>query len=289
MLQSTSEHRDSMTMPPQSDGENIIGISDLEAPIYRFYPLWFFEEALRLRQLVLSSPDRWEDPFEFLPSRIMMQDPRTIPHRQESLAPYLRPAYVQCWSRTEESDTLLRAYSRVIKDPHFERNIDPRQEGVRVRSSAARLIRAAQAWAASHAGVSCFVGAVQYKNGDEIMQHLANVIDRFGPTAVGMGRLRAELLLLKRVAFSHEREVRLICVDERGIENQDMIRIPIDPNEIFEEVTFDPRLIDFERIERETVARNLEYRGPIRESQLYQGVDIQLLLPNGWKEGGGAD
>jgi hypothetical protein len=130
---------------------------------------------------------------------------------------------------------------------------------------------------------------VQYKNGDEIMQHLANVIDRFGPTAVGMGRLRAELLLLKRVAFSHEREVRLICVDERGIENQDMIRIPIDPNEIFEEVTFDPRLIDFERIERETVARNLEYRGPIRESQLYQGVDIQLLLPNGWKEGGGAD
>lgn len=273
--------------PIQSDKEGIIGIPDPDAPIYRIFPLWFFEETLRLKQLVLVPPHRWEDPFEVLASDIMMQDRRSTPPRQQSLEPYLRPVYAQCWSRIQESDTLLRAYSRVFKDPHFGRNTAPQQEGVRVRSSATRLIRAAQDWAASLSGVLCFVGAVQYETRDDIIQRLADLVYQHGPAAIGVGRLRAEQLLLKRTAFSHEDEVRLICVDERGIGDQDVIRIPIDPDEVFEEVTFDPRLLRFERIERETVARNLGYEGTFIPSDLYQRTLIQLDFPNGWEEGGG--
>jgi hypothetical protein len=268
----------------QLDNECLIGITDPDATIYRIFPLWFFEEVLRLRQLVLVPPQRWEDPFEVLASDIMMEDRRSKPYLQQSLEPYLRPVFAQCWSRTQESDTLLRAYSRVVKDPHFKRNTDPQQEGVRVRSSATRLIRAAKDWAASLSGVLCFVGAVQYKTRDNIMQHLANLVCQHGPNAFGVGRLRAEQLLLKRTAFSHEDEVRLICVDERGISDQEVTRIPIDPNELFEEVTFDPRLSDFERIERETVARSLGYKGPFMSSDLYKRTLIQLPLPNGWEK-----
>jgi hypothetical protein len=62
--------------------ENLIAINDLDSPIYRIFPLWFFEEALRLRQLVLVAPERWEDPWEILASSIMMVDQRTTPFNQ---------------------------------------------------------------------------------------------------------------------------------------------------------------------------------------------------------------
>ncbi len=70
--------------PNQSDKESIIGIPDPDpknTPIYRIFPLWFFEELLRLKQLVLVPPHLWEDPFEILASNIMMVDQRPRPHR----------------------------------------------------------------------------------------------------------------------------------------------------------------------------------------------------------------
>ncbi len=200
--------------------------------------------------------------------------------------PYLKPAYAQCWSKTEESDTLLRAYSRVVKDPHFGRNIDPRQEGVRVRTSVSCLIGASQDWARALSGVSCFIGAVQYGTAAEIKQHLVNLVDQFGPAKLGVGQLRAKLLLLKRKAFSHENEIRLICVDERKVEQLNVLRVSVAPNELIEEVTFDPRLPTFERKEREEAIRSLGYTGQFGSSDLYQKLFIELPLPNGWKEGG---
>lgn len=66
--------------------------------------------------------------------------------------------------------------------------------------------------------------------------------------------------------------------------DDDMLRIPFEPNAVFEEVTFDPRLITFEREERKANARKLGYKGPFRDSMLYQGVLLQVPLKNGWKE-----
>jgi hypothetical protein len=272
-----------MTDDKTPSPSGFLGISDPDAPLYRIFPLWFLEEALRLRQLLLFPPCRWEDPLEDLPSRIVMNDPRTNPWRQQPLQPFLRPAYAQCWSRTEESDTLLRAYSRLIKDPHSKRNTCPRDEGVQVRSSARKLLAAMQAWASAVQGISCFVGAVRYGPQQAIYQQLANLIRRHGPHALGRGQLRAQLLLVKRQAFAHEAEVRLICVDESDSPERNCLRIPIDPLVLFEEITFDPRLAPFERIERATAVRNLGYTGPLGQSELYQKILLKVMLPSGWE------
>jgi hypothetical protein len=153
-----------------------------------------------------------------------------------------------------------------------------------VRSSPRKLLDAARAWAASLPGVSCYVGAVRYGTREQIYQYAGELIGRNGPTAAGRGSHRAEFLLLKRPAFVHEAEIRLICVDERGTGADEVIRFPIDPNAIFEEVSFDPRLAPFERIEREAAARKLGYAGPFRESGLYQGTLLRMIFPNGWKQ-----
>lgn len=93
---------------------------------------------------------------------------------------------------------LIRVYSRVSKDTHFGKNTEPRYEGVSVRSSAGKLIAAAQSWAAAFPGVSIYLNAVGYGTATKIQQHLINLIDRNGASAVGRGALRAELLLLNR-------------------------------------------------------------------------------------------
>jgi hypothetical protein len=261
----------------------ILRIHNPDQPIYRIFSLWFFEAALRVQQLVLVSPHKWEDPYEALPYSTMLTDLRGKPQQQIPLGRYLHAAWAQCWSQTKESDTLLRAYSRVMKDPHHNRNTTPRDEGVRVRSTPRKLLSAMQIRAKSMP-MSCFVGAVRYQPGDAIRQELVNIIERKGPSAVGRGQLRAESLLLKRDAFSHEVEVRIICVADELTSNLDTIQIPIDPSEVFEEVTFDPRLELFERYEREQTARTLGYRGSFGISELYQGVLLDLGFPNGWKE-----
>jgi hypothetical protein len=258
--------------------DGFIGIDTPDAPIYRIFPLWYFEETLRLRQLVLVPPQWWHDPFEILASQTMMEDEA---YSQESLEPYLQHVFAQCWSMTEESDTLLRAYSRVSKDPHFNRNICPREEGVRVKTSPRKLLSALQKWAAATTmpGVSCFIGSVKYMAREQVQQTLTNWIYRHGPHAVGRGRLRAELLLLKRLAFSHEAEVRIICVASRDVPEESFPRIPIDPTELFDEVTFDPRLEPFEREERKAATKSLGYNGRFNDSELYHGTELIVKLP----------
>ena len=119
---------------------NIIRISDPDQPIYRIFPLWFFEEALRLKNVVLVNPRIWEDPMEIVGGFIAVNQIVNGKLTQEHIeAPFAR-IFAQCWSSTMESDTLLRAYSRVVKDPYLRRNMFPREEGVRVRTSARKLL-----------------------------------------------------------------------------------------------------------------------------------------------------
>lgn len=257
---------------------------DPDQPIHRICSLWLFEEMLRLRQLVLVSPSKWEDPFEVLPERVQLIDERPTPVHTQFLERSLKPAFVQSWSKKEESDTLIRAYSRVVLDPHSRRNTCPRDEGVRVRSSARKLLNAMQGQECSGAlaGVSFLLGSVNYASRDGIYQRLADLICQFGPETVGRGIHRAELLLIKRLAFSHEEEIRLICVDERPIPGNELLSVPCVLDEVLEEVTFDPRLSSFEREEREQRARQLGYSGQFGRSLLYQGTMLQIQFPNGW-------
>lgn len=239
---------------------------------------------LRSRQLVLVAPHRWEDPFEVLSQSVILVDPRSEPPETQPLDDFLQPAYAQCWSRIEESDTLWRAYSRVFKDTYFQRNLFPRDEGVQVRSSPRKLLAALRDWAADNPGYACFVGAVRYLPRTGIYHHLEALLNRHGPEALGHGALRAELLLLKRDAFAHEAEVRIIAVSEARAEEEDRLAVAIDPSEVFDEVTFEPRLAPGEREGRENMARSLGYKGKFRVSDLYRQTQLKIMMPGGWSK-----
>lgn len=258
--------------------EQFIRIDYPDKPIYRIFPLWSLEETLRLRQLVLVSPSLWEDPFEVVGNAIAVDRPNGDRCEQVIINQSLPPVYAQCWSMSPESDTLLRAYSRVVKDPQFRRNVCPRDEGVRVRSTPRKLLEALVAGTQSGPKVSCFIGSVQYFEQVMLLQEIANAVGKVGLDVFDHPGNRAKLLLMKREAFAHEVEVRLMVIRHKSDSSDVVFRIWIDPNTVFDEITFDPRLEIFERKERESLISGLGYTGQFRESSLYQKVLLQIRL-----------
>jgi hypothetical protein len=258
-----------------SIADNLIELSDPDKPIYRIFPIWALEEALRLRRITLMQPIAWDDPFEIVGDAIAVNRPHS---GQKIINQDLPPVFAQCWSATAESDTLLRAYSRVEKDPRFKRNISARYEGVQVKSTPRKLLQALQVQSFSSSG-NAYVGTVQYWSRNHILQWIANTIQKNGLDAFCVPATRATLLLLKRTAFQHESEVRLLFVcNQVGYPEIFRHIEDIDPNEVFEEISFDPRLERFEAEERKSTIRSLGYSGTIANSELYHRTLLEVNL-----------
>lgn len=262
-------------VPIRLDGE-------LDRPLYRIFPLWHFEAMLRVKALALVAPSLWDDPREDLPSSIVMERPED--HAQKALVSYLHQARCQCWSFEHESDSLLRAYSRVTIDPIHGRNWDPRNEGVMVRTTPRKLSNALSEWAGRVKWGTFYIGRVDYLAENEVSQKIVNILSEKGPIDFGRAEIRAQSLLLKRKAFSHEDEVRLIwvCHDMRDVD--EVMTVNVNPNDFIDEVTFDPRLRRFELLERQQRAKALCYEGAFAESGLYQKTFFQTLLPWNWED-----
>lgn len=95
-----------------------VRLPDLDAKVGRIFPLHWLLEAVRIKSMALVSPKKWDDPREDL-AALCMLDGCHVPARrgqQQALSSYLAPTWGQCWSLNPGSDTLLRAYSRVVKD-----------------------------------------------------------------------------------------------------------------------------------------------------------------------------
>jgi hypothetical protein len=191
-----------------------LGIDDVESRISRIVPLTFFIEGLRLRELVLTSPALWEDPFEFSRVETAMQLEPSM--RQVSVTKGLPPMFAQSWSTVRDSDTLLRAYSRVDKDPATQRNKLRNAEGVRVFSTPRKLLLALRAGAANDPPASCYIGAVRYESKDSYLAAMHTAVEDLRESIFSTPRRRAEWLLRKRDAFAHEAEVRLMYVQHRA-------------------------------------------------------------------------
>lgn len=248
-----------------------IGVDDLDKPIYRIFPQWALAEAIRLRRLTLVPPHFWDDPFEIV-ERLVGIDFKSKEGkiRQEIIGQSLSHIYAQSWSATAESDTLLRAYSRVVKDPRHDRNIYPGDEGVQVKTTARKLLNAMESSFAERP-VRAFIGDVQYASTEAIVQSLANKIGSVRGDIFLEEDNRIKLLMMKRQGFSHENEVRIGVLARDGFENHErVLHFNVDIDALIDEITFDPRLAAFEEKERQRDFRALGYKGPFGCLELYQ-------------------
>jgi len=234
----------------------------------------------------LVKPALWPDPREDPCSTFVLESQSNPKRRQQLLSAYLAPCWAQCWSYEADSDVLLRAYSRVVLHAELKRNSDPANEGVRVTTTARKLIAAMETWKVNSPHHTFFLARVVYEDDASFGQSLANRLSRpEGPNFFGTPEGRAESMLVKLAIFRHEDEVRLLCIGTgRHNDGNNLKTMPIDPNFLFTEVRFDPRLALFERREREERLRALGFTGKFIEDPSHTKTFTIIPMPGEWPD-----
>lgn len=260
----------------------VMGIKndDFDRPLYRIFPLCYFKSALSEKRLTLVRPTVWEDPHEDICEKGQMSAKNFETKR---LLPYLQPAFAQSWSLDGDSDALLRAYSRVIKDESTKRNIEQKYEGVQVKTTVRKLLGALATFSNSvhDKNFEFYLGSVKYV--ENPAQEITNGLNSHGPKVLGEGYGRAQSLLLKRLAYRHESEVRIVVLSKSQTDDK-LFNLNIDPNKLFERVKFDPRLVTSERLEREKQAKELGYHNDFEQSFEYQYTLFTMVMTKHWNE-----
>ncbi|MBN8815964.1 MAG: DUF2971 domain-containing protein [Sphingomonas sp.] len=236
---------------------------DLDILVHRTFSFDRFVDLLRSRENGLVSPGLWDDPFEnFLLAHTLV---RTPDGELGTLEPLAADWYGQCWTGTADSDAMWRIYSATHTGIKATARLGDLLDGLAV---SARLAPSLQA----------FAGRVEYHDQQAIAAHMSSLT--FTDLALGGTNDRfAELLCVKREAFAHEDEIRLLYCDvEPKQADGTVFRYGFDPNSVLKSIEVDPRM---SHQEAATVIGKLRAEGltvPAARSTLYDAPSFTIPL-----------
>ena len=230
--------------------------------VYRFVPLSSLLQANEHRdELFLQRVDSWNDPFEkkALIAKYKSLDGESFVH------PLANSVYGTCFTECYNSEAQWQYYGKDKSEPI-----------VSLAFKLSRLLDALEA-----VDDQCFfVGKVDYLLQENIFkaialhvnQHIATFMK--GKEADFSPQEYAELLkplLIKRLPFSYEREIRIMKVDRCGLRN---IHVPIGSFlHLIEKITMPPIAPSEDKSKNEVIKSNLTSAGwnarRISQSKLY--------------------
>ena len=127
----------------------------------------------------------------------------------------------------------------------------------------------------------CRIGRVRYLTPKKMRDVANNTFDDYG---IGVDRL-FESLLIKRPAFKHEREVRLLYfeLDDSRV-GQDAYAYGVDPHNMISQIMLDPRLSRADAAAMTEEIRTVTgFEGPIKRSLLYAPPPSKILGVSDWE------
>lgn len=244
--------------------DNVLGVKNLDASIYRIFSKRHFFKILTSQTNTLVNPPKWEDPFESFFLRANVRAPKG---EQVSTSSIAADWYGQCWTFSEESDAMWRIYSP-----------KPVLDAIKVRTTVRRLFQTFYDNTDIFASLKFFVGAVTYLTESEIVEFMQEI--SFWDIATGgQGTGFAKLLCIKREAFRHENEIRVLFQDldpRRG--HDGVAEFRLNANEVFDQVVIDPRLPEAQAA---VLQKEIEDTGctlPVTQSSLYRAPKFILRL-----------
>jgi hypothetical protein len=222
-----------------------IPASQRNYPVYRIISLERLWELFEKRVNTLVKPIRWDDPFE----NFVMGLKGRLPSGEIVEFAQRYDFFGQCWTLGGGSDAMWRIYSS-----------DKRSVRIKVR-----LKSLVQTLAPGAIGI-VMLGKVRYLDTEGLLSWAKRVMrDARSPDI----RLLGRTLLVKRAAFSHEREVRLLYYDPKA-DWQKLFQYRVDPGTFVEEIVVDPRLsVDEARECMKEIGKRTAFRGRIIHSRLY--------------------
>ena len=264
----------------ESDTDMLEKLKSRSVKLRRFMPFERFYDLVLSDLDSLSHPMMWDDPFESVFCNALELEPGKFN------IPYLYvETHMQSWTHGDESDAMWRIYS-------------PNRNGVMVTASVDDLLSILPTKRSSKIPVQNYLGLVKYVSEAQFESALSDgkviraLLDNHAGAIMGMNPLYFVPLLMKRQAFEHEREVRVIIAKLRDepegmlfSENQDskkfvskvLARVQRLDCEIMNnfyarlpEVTLDPRVDDATAARFEGMLRRIGFKGDVRRSTLYR-------------------
>lgn len=227
-----------------------IAAADEEKFIYRITSLEHLIEMFSINTNILVKPHKWDDPYENLILRSKVR------HTNGDIRQYNyhERLYGQCWTLHKASDAMWRIYAKDKK-------------GIRLRTTIRILASSLENAHTAHTDARCCIGRVEYLP-SKIMRTLADsTFDDSGITVDKMFRS----LLVKRPAFRHEKEIRILYYDLNDhAYTKDIYSYSVDPHILISQIMIDPRLTAKEAQQLASEIRDRTgYRGTIKRSLLY--------------------
>lgn len=220
--------------------------NEFDTQIYRIFRPKYFFEMLEDKKMAMMKPELWDDPREnpLKRARFECED-------GEGSFAFADDLFCVCWSQCKESDGIWRAYS-------------PENDNIMVSTTPRKLLCALKnALPGEIVNNLCFIGKVQYKKDEEILNSLEDFyLDTSGVEI-------AKTLLYKELSFLYEREVRLIYnkISNGGKDN--IFKFNIEPNEVFEEIIFSSKITEKLENEYKYRLKELGYNFKICKSKIY--------------------
>ncbi|WP_144400039.1 DUF2971 domain-containing protein [Geobacter pickeringii] len=233
---------------------DIVGVTsllpdDLESKdIYRILSFDHLAEWFETQKFALLSPSKWEDPFEKYLMEKIFPDEGNLRYQKGRM-------YGLCFSKVGISDALWKIYS-------------PNQLGIRIKTSPLLLANAISTAPALAVGRT-YIGSVNYFSTNKITNEAKALKSRI-ETKLETQDV-AKIMLLKRNAFSHEKEIRIIHLTYNIGPRVEVLPFDIDPHTAIKSIVIDPRATE-QRVKALTkYFRELcGYKGSIAQSTLYQ-------------------
>lgn len=224
--------------------------------LYRIVSLERLYQLFSDRKNGLVRPSLWEDPFENLALKS-----RAIIGGEEGEFGFRDELYAQCWTQHTASDAMWRIYGQSRNEVRIRTNI--------------KLLLSSVENSPDYVGGGdrIFIGKVQYLTDSKLTEfsksHFANGFDSDGVNV-------ASSLLIKRRAFLHEKEVRLVYWRE-GCTSSDVLLYGCDPHQLIDQIMLHPMMNrdEAECLKKEIRSRT-NFQSEILRSKLY-------ALPTGFK------
>lgn len=229
---------------------NFDSVDDFDRPIYRIMPQEYVYALFRGGQNAISKFGNWKDNFEnFLMT--CGHEVNGVKHdntvREKMVA--------QCWTKERYSEAMWGIYAN-----------NPNSRFLRIKSTSRKLLNALTLAQPQQSSALCRVGEVVYKTRNEIKFWYDQ-----NKSADVSQKLLFQSLLLKRKAFSHEREVRLMyCALFDSLDAKGLFWYNVDPHEMITQIMADPNRDRHKwRVDKEEIRSKTGFRGPIKRSKIY--------------------
>ena len=201
---------------------NFLNLSDeeLDKHVYRIMPQDYVLTLFAERRNVLGRIHKWKDKFENFQLNLggLLDGERFNYGFKDDFSG-------QCWTRDGYSEAMWGIYAN-----------DPEKRFLRIRSTPRKLLTALVAAHPEMPQERCFFGRVQYKKEAALKAYL----HQDGPLELSALNF-ASSLLLKRHAFGHEREVRLLYFGEsKDYGDEGLYRYAVDPHDMITQIMADP-------------------------------------------------